>query len=204
MGPTRNALMGAIGLLAVCAALPAAATVGGPSEIEVVGYDAADHKLYILHHRHDASDSPPALQYFLLASDDPYRAIPVKSWYEGAEPHEFDWDAFEAKLTKLRARLSPLEAAPLVGMELVQKIVRVEVCYEQIPEFGDCQITDVEIRAAGRTARLQTRGFGRGEVLGIWKVPGGDHMLTIFRHIGHVDEGGYHKDELVFFEAKAP
>jgi hypothetical protein len=180
--------------LAIAAVAPVAhATVGGDSWIEVLGYDEADAKIYLLETRHDAAADLPQLVYLALGSDEPTRMIRVRSWYEDEDAY----NQFPGRLRELRQRLVPLEAAGLTGLEIDTRVVKVAPCNDFEMWGRDCRDVRYEIRLDGRGATLETRTWGFGDVTGVWKVPGQDWLLGLFRHRGHTHESGYDLDEVV-------
>lgn len=57
------------------------ATVGGPQNIEVLGLDQADQKIYVMRHYLDGRGRLPQLYYYQLNSKTPSKLIEVKSLY---------------------------------------------------------------------------------------------------------------------------
>ena len=57
------------------------ATVGGPQNIEVLGLDQADQKIYVMRHYLDGRGRLPQLYYYQLNSKPPSKLIEVKSLY---------------------------------------------------------------------------------------------------------------------------
>ena len=55
------------------------ATLGGPEEITVLGYNQKDQKIYLLRHYVDESGRLPQLYYFQLNSKTPNKLITVSS-----------------------------------------------------------------------------------------------------------------------------
>ncbi len=54
------------------------ATVGGPQNIEVLGLDQADQKIYVMRHYLDGRGRLPQLYYYQLNSKTPSKLIEVK------------------------------------------------------------------------------------------------------------------------------
>ena len=57
------------------------ATVGGPQNIEILGLDQADQKIYVMRHYLDGRGRLPQLYYYQLNSKTPSKLIEVKSLY---------------------------------------------------------------------------------------------------------------------------
>ncbi|MCP2040485.1 hypothetical protein L1281_001068 [Neisseria sp. HSC-16F19] len=130
-------------------ATPAAATVGGDDYLEVLGYEAAGNKVYLLRHYEDGLGGSN-LYYFNLSAQEPERLIKVLSFYDPASkenPNDQHARAvedavFEAKLAQLKKRLRPLSAlkTEAITLHLDSQSLR------HIPSWGDpqqsVQVTD--------------------------------------------------------------
>lgn len=68
-------------LLALGIPVSAFATVGGPQNIEVLGYEVKDQKLYLLRHYLDGRGRLPQLYYYNFKSKTPNQLIQVNSLY---------------------------------------------------------------------------------------------------------------------------
>jgi hypothetical protein len=194
MGRTATYLILALACSAF--ATSASATVGGESWIELLGFDEADAKIYLLETHYDASADLPQLVYLALDSPEPTRMIRVRSWYEGDDAH----NQFPQRLRQLRQRLVPLEAADLTGLEIDSRVEKVAPCNDL--DFWNLECRDVryQIRLHQRTATLQTSTWGFGDIIGLWEVPSQPWLLGLFRHRGHTHETGYDRDEVVILQ----
>ena len=119
---TRN--IDVLSLLAVLAlAIPCPflyATHGGPSTIEILGYEPYDRKVYYIETSHDEYEQPPQGYYFLLAHPRAARPVRIESWYSGEDPYG---EVAEKEIARLRHRLEPLER---VSMDKVRLEVTIE------------------------------------------------------------------------------
>lgn len=107
----------------------AGATVGGPSTIEVLGFDPGDAKVYVLEHHHDESGDLPQLSFWALMGAPAGGRVRVRSWYAGDAAAA---DAsFPQRLATLRARLQPLPARGGEGVELRVQEWEVRPCTQQ-------------------------------------------------------------------------
>lgn len=89
------------------------ATVGGPQNIEVLGLDQADQKIYLLRHYLDGRGRLPQLYYYQLnRKQSPAKLIEVKSLYINPKTKRVDYDQnshkFDRDIAKIRKRLKPL------------------------------------------------------------------------------------------------
>ena len=59
----------------------ALATVGGGQRIEILGYDKAEQKVFVLRHYDDGRGRLPQLYYYDLSSKNPEKLVEVRSLY---------------------------------------------------------------------------------------------------------------------------
>ncbi|MEB6564658.1 aminotransferase [Acinetobacter towneri] len=94
------------------------ATVGGPQNIEVLGLDQADQKVYLMRHYLDGRGRLPQLYYYQLnrtqtnSKQSPVKLIEVKSLYINPKTKRIDYDQnsqkFDREIAKIKKRLKPL------------------------------------------------------------------------------------------------
>ncbi len=88
------------------------ATVGGPQNIEVLGLDQADQKIYVMRHYLDGRGRLPQLYYYQLNSKTPSKLIEVKSLYINPKTQKIDYDQdsqkFDHDIAKIKNRLKAL------------------------------------------------------------------------------------------------
>src|SRR5690554_549814 len=88
------------------------ATVGGPQNIEVLGYEVKEQKLYIMRHYLDGRGRLPQLYYYNFKSQKPNQLVQVNSLYINPKTKKIDYDQqptrFNAELAKIKNRLNPL------------------------------------------------------------------------------------------------
>ncbi len=81
--------------------LSAYATVGGPQNIEVLGFDKKDiEKIYVMRHFHDGRGRLPQLYYYQLNAKSPTQLITVKSLYINPKTKRIDYDQGQQPLIK--------------------------------------------------------------------------------------------------------
>ena len=90
-------------LLALGIPVSAFATVGGPQNIEVLGYEVKDQKLYLLRHYLDDRGRLPQLYYYNFKSKTPNQLIQVNSLYINPKP---------SRLTTIRTAVSLTRKLP--------------------------------------------------------------------------------------------
>lgn len=210
-------------LPAVLAAGLAHATVGGATEVRVLGHDPVDDKLFLL--REDATGEVGRLLYYALgappAEQAADRPVAVKSWYEGS----FDEveRAFPGRMAALEKRLQPVPPTDRAGLVLEVREGPLELCpkgagdgtrAEQAAALAAaakdgragvrwqddgglmifvCRRSEVRVQWAGHGATTTLSGWGGVQVGGTWRLPDG-RPLVMLRHRGITFESGYAED----------
>ena len=92
------------------------ATVGGPHNVEFLGYDAKDQKVYLLKHYEDGRGRLPQPYYYQFKNNkQPEKLIQVNSLYINPKTKKIDYDQdstqFNKDILKIKKRLTPLIAA---------------------------------------------------------------------------------------------
>lgn len=197
------------------------ATVGGPTELRVLGHDPVDDKVFLM--RDDATGEVGRLLYYALgappAEQAADRPIAVKSWYAGA-PNDVE-AAFPGRMAALEKRLQPVPPADRTGLVLEVRDGPLELCpkgagdgtpAEQaraLAEAGGragvqwqddgglmvfvCRRSEVRVRWGGQEAATTLSGWGGVHVAGTWRLPGGQRLVML-RHQGITFETGYAED----------
>lgn len=99
------------------------ATVGGGQNLEFLGYDVKDQKLYLLRNFEDGRGRLPQLYYYQFNQKkmEP-KLIEVKSLYINPKTKKIDYDQdgiqFDKALNKIKKRLKPLTAQNIKGTQL--------------------------------------------------------------------------------------
>lgn len=160
--------------------LAALATEGTPSELELLGYDPGERKVFVL-----VQEEFPEVSYVQL--DQPAEWVLVDVWSQGA-----GWEArFPAWLAALRARLVPLEPVSWDSLQLTEAVTAQVPCPDVDPELG-CVAQQVSLQASldGRAARWTHTSGSRARVIAAYALPTGDRLI-VYTHLGKLYEGGY-------------
>ncbi len=93
------------------------ATVGGPQNIEVLGLDQADQKIYLLRHYLDGRGRLPQLYYYQFnRKQSPEKLIEVKSLYINPKTKRIDYDQnsqkFDREIAKIQKTFETFDANP--------------------------------------------------------------------------------------------
>lgn len=199
---TRPAKMRAAALVlaaAVLLPLPARATVGGDTKVEVLGYARVDRKMYWLEVFEDASDRLPQLWFARTDGPTAGRPIAVRSWYpSGLDADEEDREVFERRLERLRTHVIPMIDTH------AQWIVATDVTHTTTwpggSEFGfvdrpqhtvRCELTHDAASAVGRPVTVTVFEDPEVRIASAFAVPGGDAGIVVLRYLGDPYETGY-------------
>ena len=165
------------------------ATVGGPSSIEVLGYDETDAKVYVLEQRHDESGDLPTLMFFAIRGPDARHPVRVRSEYAG-ESNAVE-AAFPERLRTLKARLAPIRDQSFDGIAITTRDMESRPCTDQSEPHS------AETLRAATEAQRGKPFLARMEVPGP-SDPGTRDRVTMCR-ITEIDiRWGVHKAERMF------
>lgn len=102
------------------------ATVGGPQNIEILGYEVKEQKLYVMRHYLDGRGRLPQLYYYNFKSAKPNQLIQVNSLYINPKTKRIDYDQdsrkFDQDIAKIKKRLVPL--SPIQSSKPQLKILK--------------------------------------------------------------------------------
>ncbi|MDY0061970.1 MAG: hypothetical protein RBU45_19310 [Myxococcota bacterium] len=107
----------------------AGATFGGPSTIEVLGYEPLDARVYLLETQQGEAGTLPQLLYLPLLGPEPHRPVRVRSWTSGESTAAEA--AFPERLARLRARLQPLPGSSADGIAVMFRDLETRPCTAQ-------------------------------------------------------------------------
>ena len=173
-------------LALVAGAAPALATVGGPTLVDVLGWDAGPKRVYVHFILTDAGDSfGDVVSYGLEPGD----AGVSEPWVRRGEGTGEDPVALR-KLEALRRRLKPLAAAAAAVLPWESSVVARDSVGD-----GYCgQEIRYRIRARWeREPEFEFTTWGSTDVLlkAVYVLPGRGERLFIFAFTGDRSEGGY-------------
>jgi hypothetical protein len=183
----------------------ALATTGGPQNIEVLGLEPEEHKLFLMSKKEDEGGGHSRLLYYRLDAPPPEqrpdRPVQVESVYRSLGDHPAE--ELQRRFDRLERSLKPLAPAPLSGIEVTLTYGDQTVCdpttaYEPVP----CEQVAVTVRWAGQQATTALVTWGNFEIAGAWTVPGTDRRLVILRHSGVTTESGYDAEVPLLLEPR--
>jgi hypothetical protein len=177
-----------------CPTGTAIATVGGPAVVEVLGWDAKDHKVFFRVHWYDESDRA-AIYYFALDGRSPERAVRVPT----TSPEDT-----ESRAARIRPRLKPLTWIPHAAMPRWFQIVS----RDSVRDEHGCP-DRYHVRAVfhwgelgiGPSFEVQTRCTPEVVLADAYRVPGRAEVIAVLAFIGDSFEGGYETQVPVLFRA---
>jgi hypothetical protein len=195
-----HAVLLAVLLCLLLVADVARASMGGPSAVEVLGWDPVERKLFVVFHSDDAEHwARPQLAYYLLDDDDPFRPIMDHRFDEDPGADRPPYPTLD-RIEELRARLEPLSPVDPVGLELRERLLSVSGC-SGLPDpihLAPCRRVEVRIHWLGQVRELELDTWGMSDVVGAWEVPTG-HRLVLYTHLGNTHEQGYQEEIAVLF-----
>lgn len=96
--------------------------VSGAHELDVLGFDPNEHKLYFLEHYNDDSGDLPQLFFAHTRGRHLGRLMPVRSWYQGGATTVED--EFQTRLDALQDRLVEVEPMTRGALRLTTRVVK--------------------------------------------------------------------------------
>ena len=181
------------------------ATVGGPQNIEVLGLDQADQKVYLLRHYLDGRGRLPQLYYYQLNRTQPNskqpsaKLIEVKSLYINPKTKRIDYDQnsqkFDREIAKIRKRLKPL--TPIRASSAKIQILSKKTAYVtswfdpeiKVPQFN----YTYRIRYANLKSPIQQAvDYKTGlSISQCYQIPQQNKVLMTVKYLGIPFETGY-------------
>ncbi|MCT9166199.1 hypothetical protein B9X71_07800 [Acinetobacter baumannii] len=175
------------------------ATVSGGQNIEVLGYEEKEKKLYLLRHYEDGRGRLPQLYYYQLNNKSPEKLIKVQSLYINPKTHKVDYDQdsseFNKALKKIKKRLDPLIASNT-------KTVKIQILRSQQKQISmwfnpTGKITQYKTEYFVKTLSLQSKNqiaihYAKAiKISQNYTVPKQNKRLVIVKYLGVPEEGGY-------------
>ncbi|WP_202743958.1 hypothetical protein [Acinetobacter calcoaceticus] len=185
------------------------ATVSGGQNIEVLGYEVKEKKLYLLRHYEDGRGRLPQLYYYQLNSKSPEKLIEVKSLYINPKTHKVDYDQdsreFDKALKKIRKRLNPL-------IQSNDKSVKIQILkshQNQISSWQDPtgKITQYKTEYFVKTSSLQSKSqvavhYTKSiKISQNYTVPKENKKLVVVKYLGVPEETGYEIEDPVLLKS---
>lgn len=190
-------------LLALSIPVSAFATVGGPQNIEVLGYEVKDQKLYLLRHYLDGRGRLPQLYYYHFKSKTPNQLIQVNSLYINPQTKQIDYDQnsrkFDQEIAKIKKRLIPL--VPLQKQNIQLKLLKTSKGTapawhdpkEKVPKWThQYQVQSGQYRSPVQQAVSYKTDLRLSQT---YKVPKQNKILVTVKYLGIPFETGYHIED---------
>ncbi|WP_216934200.1 MULTISPECIES: aminotransferase [unclassified Acinetobacter] len=175
------------------------ATVGGPQNIEVLGYEVKEQKLYILRHYLDGRGRLPQLYYYNFKSKTPNQLIQVNSLYINPKTNRIDYDQesrkFDQDIAKIKKRLIPLGSIQSSKPQLkVLKTIKDSAPAwhdpnEKVPKWT----YQYQVKFGSQKSPLQQAvSYQQGlKISQAYKVPRHNKTLVTVKYLGIPFETGY-------------
>lgn len=186
------------------------ATVGGGQNIEVLGYEAKEKKLYVLRHFEDGRGRLPQLYYYQLNSKTPDKLIEVKSLYINPKSKAIDYDQdgiqFDKDLKKITQRLTPLIKVDSNVVQIkvlknkVYQVVAWHTLSEKIPQYTiTYQIHMPLFESKVHEAVTYNKQL---KITQNYKIPNQNKTVVVVKYRGIPIETGYDIEDSVLLLSK--
>lgn len=179
-----------------CAAF---ATVGGPQNIEVLGYEVKDQKLYLMRHYLDGRGRLPQLYYYNFKSKQPNQLVMVNSLYINPKTKRIDYDQssqkFDQEIAKIKKRLIPV--IPVKKQNIQLELLKTSKGYapawydpqEKVPKWTyQYQVKSGSQKSPTHQAVSYQQGL---KISQAYKVPKQNKTLVTTKYLGIPFETGY-------------
>src|SRR5690606_10109752 len=179
-----------------CAAF---ATVGGPQNIEVLGYEVKDQKLYLMRHYLDGRGRLPQLYYYNFKSKQPNQLVMVNSLYINPKTKRIDYDqssqTFDQEIAKIKKRLIPV--IPVKKQNIRLELLKTSKGYasawydpqEKVPKWTyQYQVKSGSQKSLTHQAVSYQQGL---KISQAYKVPKQNKTLVTIKYLGIPFETGY-------------
>ena len=187
------------------------ATVGGPHNLEFLGYDGKDQKVYLLKHYEDGRGRLPQLYYYQFKNNkQPEKLIQVNSLYVNPKTKKIDYDQdsiqFNKDILKIKKRLTPLIVINKTSAK-IQIVKKTRVQKSANPGF-DNLISEYQYRYKVTTPQLsslQHKAVAYKPYLNIsqaFKIPQHNKIVVAVKYLGIPFETGYSIEDPVLLTLK--
>ncbi|HJF28120.1 MAG TPA: aminotransferase [Acinetobacter lwoffii] len=179
-----------------CAAF---ATVGGPQNIEVLGYEVNDQKLYLMRHYLDGRGRLPQLYYYNFKSKQPNQLVMVNSLYINPKTKRIDYDQssqkFDQEIAKIKKRLIPV--IPVKKQNIRLELLKTSKGHapawydpqEKVPKWTyQYQVKSGSQKSPTHQAVSYQQGL---KISQAYKVPKQSKTLVTVKYLGIPFETGY-------------
>ena len=176
------------------------ATVGGPHNVEFLGYDAKDQKVYLLKHYEDGRGRLPQLYYYQFKNNkQPEKLIQVNSLYINPKTQKIDYDQdsrlFNQEIRKIKNRLQPLVtiSKSTIKVKVLNRTTSKEKSWydpnEFIPKYKyTYQLTSKNLKSQIHQAIDYRQGLSISQA---YKIPNQQKMIATVKYLGLPFETGY-------------
>lgn len=190
-------------LLGLCLSPLSLATVGGPQNIEVLGYEVKDQKLYLLRHYLDGRGRLPQLYYYNFKSKTPNQLVQVNSLYINPKTRKIDYDQdskkFDQEIAKIKKRLTPV--IPRTQQNIQLKVLKTSkgtasAWYDpqqRVPKWSyQYRIESGRYKSPTQKAVSYKPDLRLNQT---YKIPKQDKLLVTVKYLGIPFETGYHIED---------
>lgn len=192
----------------------ALATVGGGQRIDILGYDKAEQKVFVLRHYDDGRGRLPQLYYYDLSSKSPEKLVEVRSLYINPKTKKYDefedsGGRFSKELKQIKNRvvaLKPSYTQVRVQVESLrqQKKSNLQSWLGEIGQGTEYQFNyklhadEAKYSSPVHSATAYSVCLTSDNV--IYKVPNQPYALSTVKYKGTLMEGGYDYQDVVLLQ----
>lgn len=192
-------LKGALLLLPLAQPGLAFATVGGPQNIEVLGYEVKGQKLYILRHYLDGRGRLPQLYYYNFKSAKPNQLIQINSLYINPKTKRIDYDQdsrqFDRDISKIKKRLILLKPiqTPHPQLKILKTMKGTAPAWHDPKEKVPKWTYQYQVKFGSQDSPVQQAvSYQPGlKISQVYQVPKQNKTLVTVKYLGIPFETGY-------------
>lgn len=189
----------------------ALATVGGGQRIDILGYDKAEQKVFVLRHYDDGRGRLPQLYYYDLSSNNPEKLVEVRSLYVNPKTKKYDEfednkGRFSNGLKQIKNRvvtLKPTYTQVTVQVQSLrqQKVTNLQSWLGEIGPGTEYQFNyklnadEAKYSSPVHSATTYSVCLTTDNV--VYKVPNQPYALATVNYKGTLMEGGYDYQDVV-------
>lgn len=213
-GINKSLVKAAVLTSVMALSVPALATVGGGQRIEILGYDKAEQKVFVLRHYDDGRGRLPQLYYYDLSSKNPEKLVEVRSLYINPKTKKYDEfedsnGRFSKELKQIKNRvvtLKPTYTQVTVQVESLrqQKKNNLQSWLGEIGQGTEYQFNyklnadEAKYSSPVHSATAYSVCLTADNV--VYKVPNKPYALSTVKYRGTLMEGGYDYQDVVLLK----
>lgn len=173
-------------------------TVGGPQEIQLLGYKEQERRVYWLTYFRDETGRLPQLSYIDFSTGQPFKPVVDTLWMNAIEPYHME--ELGSRLSTFRSQLIPLEDDMSDSLAVTARILGVSdyVVNKRFPPVKRFEMEIVLRSGLLKGTQKVTAYINKRIGATQWyRIPNEPYGIAIFSFTGIPWESGYSKDIVV-------